>query len=952
MQPHTNIIRDNFRRSVRVLISAAGLLKAWLDRLSAFIGAGGIRRRMAISTALVLLPCILAAHVAFIATVSGDQQQARAQVQAEANDLNHLIAREFEHMRNLGQYLARIEPFLRYEPDRLKSVFSAAIGTDAKLHIALVDAGGQQLFNTRAASGTILPKLADQVGLERALNEQRALLRHVPRGNVSGHSLYSVLVPVQWDGIVERLIVVNRTTDYLMTQINEQLPSKAWRVTVLDGSHRPIVTNAPQAKGVTAPVELSAGVPLTVANSDGNTFTSYLMPKGTDWTVIVTADARDTLKGQWSFLLILQIGAVLLSLSIALWTARGLIKPISQLEELARNLETSANNSLPEHGIAEVRHAAETLVRTGAVLRQSRERLASIIASASDAIICVDRHNRISLFNDQAVVIFGSSREAVLGRPILDILSIPLESFELEYDTARITECIGRRGKDDEFTAELSIARPVDDDEYHYTLIVRDITTSQRVALENARLAVVVDSSADAIISLALDHTVLTWNASAERLFGYAASEIVGQTYLSVIPADLTEQYMRNCERLRLGEAISLVALRRHKNGNLIWVEVSSAPLRDASGAVVGLSTVLRDISDRIEATILGHRLAAIVDASADAIIGLAPNCNVMTWNPAAEKLFGYSADEIMGTSMSFLLPLAERHTLEDKIHLACQSGSSSTEVERMRKDGTMVPVSGTAAAIRDAEGHITGFSVVYRDMTDGKRHEQQMRIVMRELSHRAKNLLAVISAMARSTMNSAPDITTYVEDFSSRLHGLARSHDLLVRKEWVGASLRSLVNEQLQPFVFKSSNQLQIHGDDIALNPPAAQMIGLALHELATNAAKHGAFSNSSGAVIVSWDIASDATGSPQIELVWRETGGPLVVSPRTVGFGREVLEEMLAESLDGATTLSFETSGVVWRLTALISSMAAIIALPGNAIEPPGKTSHSDVVQPHLAA
>ena len=149
---------------------ASARLTDWCHRISAFIGAGGIRRRLALSTAFVLLPCILAAHVALVATVNVDQQEARAQVQAEAIDLNLLIARDFENMRNLGQYLARIEPLLRHDPHQMHSVFAATIGTDANLHIALVDAAGQQLFNTRAATGAILPRLADQTGVERAIS--------------------------------------------------------------------------------------------------------------------------------------------------------------------------------------------------------------------------------------------------------------------------------------------------------------------------------------------------------------------------------------------------------------------------------------------------------------------------------------------------------------------------------------------------------------------------------------------------------------------------------------------------------------------------------------------------------------------------------------------------------------------------------------------------------------
>ncbi len=812
MQLLANLIRVTAPRGVRAIKDAAIQPTIWFTRTFGRPGRGGIRRRLAISSICMVLPCILAAHVAFSAYARINRQEAKAQIEAEAIDLNHLIAREIAHIRRLGIYLAQIEPLLRDDPDRMKSIFAAALTANPQqdLHIVLADASGQQLLNTRAPAGTVLPPLADQAGVELVVKARHAVFRHVSRGNVSSRSLYTVLVPILRDGVVERIIGLNRTTDHLLALIDQQLPSASWRVTVFDDIGRVMLTTAPDAIRAPAVRDLAPGVPLTVTEENGSSIISYLKGKGADWTVAVIANYSVAAMNQWLFLLKLQIGAVFLSIGIAWWTARGIIRPIVHLEELAKTFESSAKRAWPVLKIREIQHAAETLMRTATALRQSREQLAGIIASASDAIICVDRHNRITLFNDEAVAIFECSKDMAIGRSVEDFLATSLDSVGLEPHTARIAECIGRRSQGEEFAAEVSIARPVEDDHYRYSIIVRDITTRQRVAAEHARMAIVVASSVEAIVGL------------------------------------------------------------------------------DSHGIVT-------------------------------------------TWNPAARTLFGYSSDEILGRSLNVLLPEEEMDTLEDKLRRVRVSGPARVEVERKRKDGTRVFVSVAAAPICNSSASSIGFVVVYRDITERKRYEQQMRIVMRELSHRAKNLLAVIAAMARSMTTSGIDITTFVDDLSARIHGLARSHDLLVKKEWVDASMRSLVEAQLQPFVFKSNNKLSIHGDDIALSPAAAQMIGLALHELATNATKHGSFSSATGVVSVSWAIDTDDAGLAYFALTWQESGGPSVTVPSSHGFGREVLEEMLAESLDGSTRLGFAESGVVWALRTRLSVVQAAVIPDG---------------------
>jgi two-component sensor histidine kinase len=194
----------------------------------------------------------------------------------------------------------------------------------------------------------------------------------------------------------------------------------------------------------------------------------------------------------------------------------------------------------------------------------------------------------------------------------------------------------------------------------------------------------------------------------------------------------------------------------------------------------------------------------------------------------------------------------------------------------------------------------------------------------MRELSHRSKNLLAVVMAMAKQTARISPSIDRFLEQFSGRVEGLAKSHDLLVNEDWTGALLADLVNQQLQTFVGGDGRRIEARGPSIFVNPDAAQTIGLALHELGTNASKYGALSRSSGKVLIDWKIEA-LNGVPRFHMTWREHGGPSVRAPEQSGFGRTLIERVTAEKLNGTAELAFPPDGVTWTLDAPVDQVLA---------------------------
>jgi two-component sensor histidine kinase len=193
---------------------------------------------------------------------------------------------------------------------------------------------------------------------------------------------------------------------------------------------------------------------------------------------------------------------------------------------------------------------------------------------------------------------------------------------------------------------------------------------------------------------------------------------------------------------------------------------------------------------------------------------------------------------------------------------------------------------------------------------------------LLRELTHRSKNLLAVIQAMARQTAKHSGTVQSFVERFGERVQALARSHDLLVAESWRSVSLHDLVRSQLAHYLDREPDLIAIEGPDIKLRPEAAQSLGLALHELATNAAKHGAMSKTGGRVEISWQESARASvnGDAEndgFEFTWRESGGPKVAAPKRRGFGSMAIEHNLARALDADVSLDFATEGVTCRIS-----------------------------------
>jgi PAS domain S-box-containing protein len=281
--------------------------------------------------------------------------------------------------------------------------------------------------------------------------------------------------------------------------------------------------------------------------------------------------------------------------------------------------------------------------------------------------------------------------------------------------------------------------------------------------------------------------------------------------------------------------------------------------------------------------------------------------------NVQAEALFGYSRERLLGQSIDMLVP--ER--LRDK-HLAHRTGYMKRPralpmglhlpLFGRRADGSEFPADIMLSPIK-AEQRLVVLAVI-RDITERKRQEAHVQFLMREVNHRAKNILNVVQAIAHQTITSS--LEEFISRFGERIQSLNASHNLLVRSAWKSIPLAELVRSQLAHFAGLLDSRIVMNGPDLRITAAAAQAIGLALHELATNAGKYGALSTGAGHVDVRWQIDGDL-----LTMSWTEHGGPPVKPPDQAGFGTMVITSLVKQSLGGEVQLDFAPTGLAWRVT-----------------------------------
>jgi two-component system CheB/CheR fusion protein len=356
-------------------------------------------------------------------------------------------------------------------------------------------------------------------------------------------------------------------------------------------------------------------------------------------------------------------------------------------------------------------------------------------------------------------------------------------------------------------------------------------------------------------------------------------------------------------------------------DGSRIIVIVNIAPQKNERGEITGAINCFYDVTARKRAEQFNRHLVSIVEASDDSIISTDLDSVVKSWNRGAERLFGYTSEEMMGKSITILIP-ADRHNEESGILERIRTGQHIEHYEtvRLRKDGTLFDISLTVSPVKDAEGKIIGASKIARDITERKRAEAHQDMLTRELHHRTKNLFTVVQAVVSRSFAGKSTVAQAEAAVLDRLHSLAQTHVMLLEKDWEGADIAEVVRKEMSPFL----GRVAIEGPTVMLSAKAAQNFALAVHELATNAAKYGALSNTTGRVHIHWSV-SRPNGHQRFVFRWQEHGGPPVMQPKQKGFGSAVLEQVMADYFETPPTIDFAATGVRYELSGSLDGITA---------------------------
>jgi PAS domain S-box-containing protein len=538
----------------------------------------------------------------------------------------------------------------------------------------------------------------------------------------------------------------------------------------------------------------------------------------------------------------------------------------------------------------------------------------------------------VMIYNDGYAVFAGSRHPKLLGMPVLEAWPEAAEFNRRVLDTALAGEAMSfrdkhfslkRRGVPEDVWMNLDFSPIRDEDDKPTGVLAIVVDTTPWVHAERAQR-----ESESRFRTLADNIAAFAWMADEigniywynKRWFDYTGlpfDEPKQWGWPQLQHPDHVDRVMEKINRcLTTGEVWEDTFPLKGRDGVYRWFLSRAMPIRDEGGNVIRWFGTNTDITEHLEEAERNTQLATIVGTSADAIISMSTDGIIQSWNPGAENMFGYTADEVIGKSERLLFADDAGDEFEEKYRHLMHGKHVLRDTMRRRKDGSMLDVAINVAPMRRPDG-IFGFSAIFRDITERKRVEKHLRMVMRELSHRTKNLLAVIVAMVRQTARTSTDVSVLQSQLIQRLQSLSASHDLLVAEDWTGASLEELVRAVLQPFIGNSSEALECRGQPVFVNATAAQNLGLALHELATNAAKYGALSTSAGRVLVSWGFEPDDNGTLRLVLRWEERGGPNVEPPSIKGFGHVVIERVVGQALSAKVEYQFAPEGVQWSIS-----------------------------------
>jgi two-component sensor histidine kinase len=455
-------------------------------------------------------------------------------------------------------------------------------------------------------------------------------------------------------------------------------------------------------------------------------------------------------------------------------------------------------------------------------------------------------------------------------------------------------------------------------------VVMRAIEGPQVILLHGAEepYRVLVEGMSDGALTAGPDGIILYVNERLCELTGFASRGLVGRNLTSLFerePPKLVPEVTAEASLLRNGEGAVPVA---------VWSRPIS--IADTTATLVRLTDL--SIHRRAEQIAAAERFArSVLEQSTEAVVVLSPDGHITHSSWRAEQI---AEQPPVGCMFSEAFPL-EAQSLEEVGTLARFSAESlDTMLATKPFHGVEVKLSGERNAkstfllsagplLNETKANV-GSIVTLIDMTERKRAEEQQTMMVAELNHRVKNILAIVQSVAAQTQRASGSLEDFADAFTGRLKALAIAHDILTQTRWIGIGLSELLTAVLAPYRTPEEQRISIQGPAVLLPARAVVPLSMVLHELTTNAAKYGALSKQRGSIEISWQL--NGAIDKAVELIWQERGGPKVKAKAKVsaGFGTTLIDRVVRHDLDGKTKIDFDPQGVRWTIAFPVGSLA----------------------------
>jgi len=459
---------------------------------------------------------------------------------------------------------------------------------------------------------------------------------------------------------------------------------------------------------------------------------------------------------------------------------------------------------------------------------------------------------------------------------------------------------------------------------------IHDLKKTQQALGESKEFSTrLLASLDDCIAVLDLDGRLLFMSEGGQRVLELKDfREIEGARWLTIWASTAPEEVNAALESAKAGGTTRFRSFCPTLGGTPKWWDVHATSIKAPDGSAERLLWVARDITQRKlaedRAVETAERYALAAKAAREAIWDWNIATGHVLSNDVMQDLSGHPPEEVVasGTWWEEHVHPEDRERVINGVHAVINGPHShwSAEYRFRRADGSYAVVSDNGHVLRDESGRAVRMIGAMLDISARKQLEEQQTLINHELNHRVKNTLATVQAVISTTGRTAKTVSEFQEAVTERILALAKTHTLLIQKNGGGASLHDILQSELEPYSDAAGRRVRLDGPDVRLSADMAVTLGMAAHELTTNAAKYGALSLATGRVDVAWGLAGEADGARKLTLEWREQGGPPVKEPQRQGFGSVLLKKALGRQLGSEVVMTFAPGGLEVRIDAML--------------------------------